>query len=149
MKYRCHCAQQRSPNDVTGNVLSARDNLPLLGRIFFFFINIFYYYFFFTHNIQNITKKQQTYTQYLKVQSKGRERGKDNKNTKQVTPLYNQVYQKENTAKHQWSKAWPHRLAPLYIHTSLFAGGYGSNMFFYTCGVNQFCIIAGKNLHFN
>ncbi len=41
----------------------------------------------------------------------------------------------KNTAKHQWSKAWPHQLAPLYIHMTLFAGGYGSNMFFYTCVV--------------
>ncbi len=52
---------------------------------FFFFSHIT------QHSIQNITK-QQTHTQHLKVQSKGRERGKDNKNTK-VTPLYNQVYQ--------------------------------------------------------
>ncbi len=29
----------------------------------------------------------------------------------------------------------------VYIHMTLFAGGYGSNMFFYTCGVNQFWII--------
>ncbi len=58
------------------------------------------------------------------------QRGKDNKNT-EVTPLYNHVYPSKNTAKHQWSRAWPHQLAPLYIHTSLFAGGYGSNMFFY------------------
>ncbi len=92
-----------------------------------------------THNIQNTTK-QQTHTRHLKVQSKGSRRGKDNKNTK-VTPLYNHVCPTKNTAKHQWSKAWPHRLAPLYIHMTLFAGGYGSNMFFYTCGVNQFWII--------
>ncbi len=25
-----------------------------------------------------------------------------------VTPLYNHVYLTKNTAKHQWSKAWPH-----------------------------------------
>ncbi len=55
------------------------------------------------HNIQNIIK-QQTHTQHLKVQSKGRERGKDNKNTK-VTPLYNHVYPSKNTAKHQWLRA--------------------------------------------
>ncbi len=99
-----------------------------------FKINIF----FFTHNTTQHPKynktKQQTHTQHLKVQSKWRERGKDNKNTK-VTPPYNHVYQTKNTAKHQWSKAWPHRLAPLYIHKSLFAGGYGSNMFFHTCAV--------------
>ncbi len=76
-----------------------------------------------TSDLQLYNKtKQQTHTQHLKVQSKGRERGKDNKNTK-VTPLYNHVYLTKNTAKHQWSKAWPHRLTLLYIHTSLFAGG--------------------------
>ncbi len=54
---------------------------------FFFVINILI---FFTHNTTQHSKynktKQQTHTQHLKVQSKGRERGKDNKNTK-VTPL--------------------------------------------------------------
>ncbi len=102
----------------------------------FFVINIFF--FFFTHNTTQHPKynktKQQTQTQHLKVQSKGRERGKDNKNT-EVTPLNNHVYQTKNTAKHQWSKAWPHQLTPLHIHKSLFAGGYGSNMFFHTCVV--------------
>ncbi len=51
--------------------------------------------FFFSHITQHPKynkTKQQTHTQHLKVQSKGRERGKDNKNTK-VTPLYNHVYQ--------------------------------------------------------
>ncbi len=98
----------------------------------FFFINIF----FSTHNTTQHPKynktKQQTHTQHLKVQSKGRERGKDNKNTK-VTPPYNHVYQTKNTAKHQWSKTWPHRLARCISPMSLFAGGYGSNMFFHTC----------------
>ncbi len=62
---------------------------PNLARHFFFVINNFLFFFSHTtqHNIQNKTKKkkQQTHTQHLKVQSKGRERGKDNKNTK-VTP---------------------------------------------------------------
>ncbi len=60
-----------------------------------------------------------------------------------VQSQYTITYPSKNTAKHQWSKAWPHQLAPLYIHTSLFAGGYGSNMFFFLhmCGVNQFWII--------
>ncbi len=75
----------------------------------FFLLSTFFY--FFTHNTTQHPKynktKQQTHTQHLKVQSKGRERGKDNKNTK-VTPLYNHAYQTKNTAKHQWSKAWPH-----------------------------------------
>ncbi len=100
--------------------------------------NFILFFIFFTHNTTQHPKynktKQQTHTQHLKVQSKGRERGKNTKNTK-VTPPYNHVYQTKNTAKHQWSKAWPHRLTPLYIHKSLFAGGYGSNMFFHTCAV--------------
>ncbi len=63
---------------------------------FFHLINIIILLspFFFTHNTTQHPKynktKQQTHTQHLKVQSKGRERGKDNKNTK-VTPLYNRV----------------------------------------------------------
>ncbi len=96
-----------------------------------FVINNFLFSFFLQttqHNIQN------THTQHLKVQSKGRERGKDNKNTK-VTPLNNHVHSVKNTAKPQWLKAWPHRLAPLYTHMRQFAGGYGSNMPLYTCVV--------------
>ncbi len=100
---------------------------------FFFVINNFLFSFFYKHNIISKTK-QQTHTQHLKVQSKGRERGKDNKNTK-VTPLNNHVHSVKNTAKPQWLKAWPHRLAPLYIHMRQFAGGYGSNMPLYTCVV--------------
>ncbi len=105
-----------------------------ISQIFFLLSTIFYLFFSHTtqHNIQKT--KQQTHTQHLKVQSKWRGRGKDNKNTK-VTPLYNHVYSTKNTAKHQWSKAWPHQLAPLYIHMRQFAGGCGSNMFFYTCVV--------------
>ncbi len=104
------------------------------NRNTFFFINIF----FFTHNTTQHPKynktKQQTHTQHLKVQSKGRERGKDNKKHKSLSSIQSRtVYQTKNTAKHEWSKAWPHQLAPLYIHKSLFAGGYGSNMFFHTC----------------
>ncbi len=104
----------------------------------FFLLSTFFFSFFFSqttqHNIQINKTKQQTHTQHLKVQSKGRERGKDNKNTK-VTPLNNHVYSVKNTAKPQWLKAWPHRLAPLYIHMRQFAGGYGSNMPLYTCVV--------------
>ncbi len=81
----------------------------------------FFFFFFSTHNTTHHPKynktKQQTHTQHLKDQSKGRERGKDNKNRK-VTPLYNHVYPTKNIVRHQWSKAWPHRLAPLHIHTS-------------------------------
>ncbi len=106
------------------------------NSIFFLLSTIFYFLFFHTqqHNIQNTTKQNNRHTQHLKVQSKGRGRGKDNKNTK-VTPLYDHVCPTKNTAKHQWSKAWPHQLAPLYIHMTLFPGGYGCNMFFHTCVV--------------
>ncbi len=114
-----------------------RSIYPSVYCLSFFLLSTIFYFFIFSHttqhNIQNKTK-QQTHTQHLKVQSKGRGRGKDNKNTK-VTPLYNDVCPTKNTAKHQWLKAWPHQLAPLYIHMTLFAGGYRSNMFFYTCVV--------------
>ncbi len=103
----------------------------------FFFCYQQFFIFIFSHTTQHniISKiKQQTHAQHLKVQSKGRERGKDNKNTK-VTPLYNHVYLTKNTTKPQWLKAWPHRLAPLYIHMRQFAGGYRSNMPLYTCVV--------------
>ncbi len=125
-----HLAAQREPTGLPERVLNTIS--------FFFVINNFYFYFF-SHttqqNIQNKNKtKQQTHTQHLKVQSKGRERGKDNKNTK-VTPLNNYVHSTKNTAKPQWLKAWPHRLVPLHIHMRQFAGGYGSNMPLYTCVV--------------
>ncbi len=109
------------------HVYSCIEFFVLLSTVFFFFL-------------YNKTK-QQTHTQHLKVQSKGRERGKDNKNTK-VTPLYNHVYPSKNIAKHQWSRAWPHQLVPLYIHMTLFAGGFGFQyVFLHMCGVNQFWII--------
>ncbi len=108
---------------------------------FFFVMN----YFFFSHitqrSIQNITKQNNRHI--LNISRSNQKGGREGRTTKTqfFTPLYNHVYPIKNTAKHQWSKAWPHRLTPLHIHMSLFAGGYGSNMFFYTCGVNQFCII--------
>ncbi len=110
---------------------------PDWSLFFFFLSTIFLFIFFHTqHNIASRTQqnktKQQTYTQHFKVQSKGRERGKDNQNTKSHSFIQSRTSTKKK-AKHQWSNAWPHRLTPLYIHTSLFAGGYGSNMFFYTC----------------
>ncbi len=97
---------------------------------FFLLSTIFYFHFFHKqHNIISKIKQNKTADTYSTSQSsiKGRERGKDNKNTK-VTPLNNHVYSVKNTAKPQWLKAWPHRLAPLYIHMRQFAGGYGSNM---------------------
>ncbi len=113
--------------------------LKSMNSILFLLSTIFFFFFFHTqHNriskIKQNKTKQQTHTQHLKVQSKGREIGKDNKNTK-VTPLNNYVYSTKNTAKPQWLKAWPHRLVPLYIHRRQFAGGYGSNMPLYTCVV--------------
>ncbi len=111
---------------------------------FFFLLSTFYFIFshitqhvFFHNNIQNITKQNNRHI--LNISKSSQKGGREGRTTK-VTPLYNHVYPSKNTAKHQWSKAWPHQLALLYIHTSQFAGGYGSNMFFYTC-VNQFCII--------
>ncbi len=103
----------------------------------FLLSTIFYFLFFHTqHNIISKIQQNKTTDTYSTSQGpiKREGRGKDNKNTK-VTPLYNHVCPTKNTAKHQWLKAWPHQLAPLYIRMTLFAGGYRSNMFFYTCVV--------------
>ncbi len=117
------------------------------------------FYFIFSHitqhSIQNITKQNNRHI--LNISRSNQKGGREGRTTKtQKSLLYtftftfshladafiqsdlqldNHVYPIKNTAKHQWSKAWPHRLTPLHIHTSLFAGGYGSNMFFYTCAV--------------
>ncbi len=117
--------------------------------LFFFVINFF---FFFTHNIltwhdmtwhdmtwhniQNITKQNNRHIlNSSKSSQKGGREGRTIK-TQNKSLLYTITYIKKKTLPSiNWSKAWPHRLAPLYIHTSLFAGGYGSNMFFYTCVV--------------
>ncbi len=108
-------------------------------QILFFLLSTIFFIFIFSqttqHNIQNKTKQNSRHILNIsKFNKKGRERGKDNKNTK-VTPLHNHIYSVKNTAKPQWLKAWPHRLAPLYIHMRQFAGGYGSNMPLYTCVV--------------
>ncbi len=66
--------------------------IPIFHAYTFF---CYQHFLFFIHNIQNITK-QQTHTQYLKVQSKGRERGKDKKNTK-VTPLYKRISERKHS----------------------------------------------------
>ncbi len=96
------------------------------------------FYFIFSHitqhSIQNITKQNNRHI--LNISRSNQKGGREGRTIKtQKSLLYNHIYQTKNTAKHQWSKAWPHRLAPLHIHKSLFAGGYGSNMFFHTCAV--------------
>ncbi len=72
---------------------------------------------------------------------KGGERGKDNKNTK-VTPLYNHVYPTKNSAKHQWSKAWPPPTrAVVHSHDTICRRLRIQYVFLHMCGVNQFWII--------
>ncbi len=133
-----------------------------LGNKHFFVINI--YLFIFTHNTTQHPKynktKQQTHTQHLKVQSKGRKGGREGgrereggrkgeggregggRTTKtQKSLLHTIMYIKQKTLPSINGR----RPGPTESHrctfTSLFAGGYGSNMFFHMCGVNQFCII--------
>ncbi len=112
--------------------------------IYFLLSTFFIYFHTQHHNITSINKKNKKKNRHIlnisKVQSKGRERGKDKK-TQNKSFLYIILNVKENTAKHQRSKAWPHCLAPLHIHMTLFAGVCGSNVFLHMCGVNQFCII--------
>ncbi len=103
--------------------------LFLLSTIFYFFSHIT------QHSIQNITKQNNRHILNIsRSNQKGGGEGRTIKTQKSLPYTITYVQQK-NTAKHQWSKAWPHQLALLYIHMSLFAGGYGSNMFFYTCVV--------------
>ncbi len=112
-------------------------NYFVFNQMILFCYQLFLFSFFSQTTQHNIKIKQnKTADTYSTSQGsiKGRERGKDNKNTK-VTPLNNHVYSVKNIAKPQWLKAWPHRLAPLYIHMRQFAGGYGSNMPLYTCVV--------------
>ncbi len=104
----------------------------------FFVINIFLFFYFFhtQHNIiSKIQKQKQKKTDTYSTSQgpiKREGRGKDNKNTK-VTPLYNHVCP---TKKH-CQASMVEGLAPptRAVHMTLFAGGYGSNMFFYTCVV--------------
>ncbi len=115
---------------------------------FFFFINNFILFFHTQHNIiskiqqnktkQNKTKQNQTTDTYSTSQGPIKREGEREGQQEHKSHSFIQsrtVCPTKNTAKHQWSKAWPHQLAPLYIHMTLFAGGYGSNMFFYTCVV--------------
>ncbi len=65
-----------------------------------FFINIFYFIFSHTTSQNNIHSKQTKQNNrhilhVLKVQSKGRERGREKVTTKQVLPLYNHVRKKK------------------------------------------------------
>ncbi len=108
-----------------------------MTSFFFLLSTIFYFHFFHKqHNIISKIKQNKTADTHSTSQGsiKGRERGKDNKNTK-ATPLNNHVYSVKNTAKPQWLKAWPHRLAAPHIHMRQPEGGYGSNMPLYTCVV--------------
>ncbi len=88
--------QSMPPKSCSLSTSEYTDNLTTVDLFFCFLFFIFFFFFFFTHNTTQHPKynktKQQTHTQHLKVQSKGREKGKDNKNTK-VTPPYNHVYQ--------------------------------------------------------
>ncbi len=109
-----------------------------------FFINIFFFHTT-QHSIQNITKqnktKQQTHTQHLKVQSKGRERGKDNKNTK-VTPLYSHVYLTKKYCQASMVEGLaPPTRAVVHSHDTICKRLWIQYVFPHMCGVNQFCII--------
>ncbi len=102
-----------------------------------FVINNYFYFFSHTtqHNIQNRTKQNSRHILNIsRFNQKGWREGRTTRTQKSLLYIITYIQQK-NTAKTQWSKAWPHRLVPLYIHMRQFAGGYGSNTFFYTCVV--------------
>ncbi len=106
---------------------------------FFYFASFSIYLFFHTqhkHNIQNTTKQNNRHILNIS-RSNQKEGEREGQQEHKVTPLYNHVCPTKNTAKHQWSKAWPHQLAPLYIHMTLFAGGLRIQyVFLHMCGVN-------------
>ncbi len=104
----------------------------LLLDFFFFVINIFFIFSHITqHSIQNITKQYNRHILNISKSSQKRGRRGEGRTIKtQKSLLYIITYIKQkNTAKHQWSKDWPLRLAPCVHSQSLFAGGYGSNIF--------------------
>ncbi len=111
---------------------------PTSCTLFLFFLSTIFYLFFShttQHNIQNKTKQNSRHILNIsRFNQKGGREGRTTRTQKSLLYIITYIQQK-NTAKPQWSKAWPHRLAPLYIHMRQFAGGCGSNMFFYTCVV--------------
>ncbi len=118
--------------------------LQLTYLILFLMIYIqepFFFSFFFLHitqhSIQNITKLNNRHI--LNISRSNQKGAREGRTTRTKNPWYNHVYLTKNTGKHQWSKALAPRRCTFTRH--YFAGGYRSNMFFYTCGVNQFCII--------
>ncbi len=107
------------------------------NSFFFLLSTIFYYFFFFftQHNIQNKTEQNSRHILNIsRFNQKGGREGRTTKNTKLLLKIITYI-QPKNTAKPQWLKAWPHRLALLYTHMTQFAGGCGSNMPLYTCVV--------------
>ncbi len=114
-------------------------------NILFFLSSTFFYFFshITQHSIQNITKQNNRHIlNNSKSNQNGGGEGRTIKTEKSL--LYTITYMKQKTLPSiNGRRPGPmHRLAPLYIHMTLFAGGYGSNMFFpHMCGVNQFCII--------
>ncbi len=114
-------------------------------NILFFLSSTFFFIFshITQHSIQNITKQNNRHIlNNSKSNQNGGGEGRTIKTEKSL--LYTITYMKQKTLPSiNGRRPGPmHRLAPLYIHMTLFAGGYGSNMFFpHMCGVNQFYII--------
>ncbi len=75
--------EQRSNNRAA--LVKYLENTGLMNRIFYFFSHTTT-----QHNIHSKQNNRHT-LHVLKVQSKGRERGRDKVTTKQVLPLYNHI----------------------------------------------------------
>ncbi len=114
----------------------------------YFLLSTIFYLLFFSHTQHNIIfkiqqnkTKQQTHTQHLKVQSNGRGRGKDNKNTK-VTPLYNHVCPtKKHCQASMVEGLAPPTRAVVHSHDTICRRLWIQYVLLHMCGVNQFWII--------
>ncbi len=102
-----------------------------------------FFFFFFSHNTTypkyNKTK-QQTHTQHLKVQSKGRERGKDNKN-KSHSPIQSRTSIKKHCQASMVEGLAPPTRAVVHSHDTICRRLRIQYVFLHMCGVNQFWII--------
>ncbi len=93
-------------SDMTSFICGGKDtSCDFYINFFFFVINIFYLFFHTQqHNIHSKQTKQNNrhILHVLKVQTKGRERGREKTTTKQVLPPYNHIFYGVNILTHRF-----------------------------------------------